>query len=269
MLLVGLKAWFSYKSGSVAILASLADSALDLISSLLILIAIVWSNRPADDGHRYGHGKGEALAGLAQAAAIFVSAIFIVVTGIGRLAQPRELSFVDESIAIMIVSMLLTGALISFQQYVIRHTGSQAVKADRLHYLVDLLTNVVVIVSLVLGSRFGLHWADPVTAMLLSAFILKGCWEVLSQSLDILMDKDVSNQFHGLLDSFVAEFGNEVKGYHDLRSRTTGEVAFIELHLEIRSSCSFQRSHELAELLTERLEESAEGLEVIVHTDPV
>jgi ferrous-iron efflux pump FieF len=181
LLLLKLGAWAL--TGSVSLLASLADSLMDAAASLLTLLALRWASAPPDDEHRFGHGKAESLAGLGQAAFISGSALFLALTAVERLRAPALVEQPGVGVAVMIVSMAATGALVLFQRRVVRLTGSAAVEGDALHYVTDLLSNLATLGALVLAG-LGVAWADPLIALLLVAFIARSAWQLGRQCHD-------------------------------------------------------------------------------------
>lgn len=261
------KAVWWQRSGSVSLLASAVDSALDLLSSGVILAALIASARPADNEHRYGHGKAEALAGFLQSLLIFGSAGFVIFRAIRGRLLPQPLANLEGGMIVMGGSLVLTAALVTFQGYVARRTESIAVKADRLHYVSDLAANGIVIVALLVERRFQIGWADFGGGVLTAAYIMKISYQVFRESFDILMDRDVSHLYRATIQAFIDKKGG-VLGYHDLRSRSAGDRHFLEIHLELDRSISFEESHGLVEELIAGLERSHPNLEVSVHSDP-
>ena len=162
LIVAKLIAW--YLTGSVSLLASLVDSVMDSIASLINLFAIRYSLQPADEEHRFGHGKAEPLAGLAQAAFIAGSAIFLTLHSIDRLRDNQQLEQIGIGIGVMVLAIVMTVVLLAIQRYVIRKTNSTAIRADSLHYATDLLTNLSILLALYL-STLGWTWADPVFAI--------------------------------------------------------------------------------------------------------
>ncbi len=263
------KAVSVYFSGSVSVKASALDSLLDFFSSAINLLAITAASRPPDHDHRYGHGKAEALAGLFQGILISVSAGYLIYESLHSLFNPITIEYDHIAIAVMVLSLVLTAGLVVYQQYVIRRTNSLAVTADRLHYFSDLLGNTVVIISLLLSRFTGFVLFDSVGALLVSAYILKSSFEIFIQSFDILMDKDISDQFRPLIHNTLKAYEGDVFGYHDLRSRTTGFANYVEFHLELRRDMTLEESHEIVEKFVRDLTKQKENLEVIIHSDPV
>ena len=269
--LFGLKLYYGYSSHSIGVLASAVDSAFDTLSSAIILLALIAAAKPADHDHRYGHGKAEALAGFFQSIIIIASAIFILYQSGQRFFSPVPLENIHSSIMVMFLATSVTVGTVAYQTYVANQTGSIAVKADRLHYLTDIASNLVVIISLLLENYLNIQ-ADFLAGIFLGLYIIKsGIW-LLKESFDVLMDRDISDIYRSSIQEFIEKNSPQVLGYHDLRSRSSGNCHFLEFHLEMDRSLSFEESHSLVEslinFLTAHFASQNYALEITVHSDP-
>jgi cation diffusion facilitator family transporter len=257
-------AW--WLSGSVSLLAGLTDSLLDGAASLLNLLAVHYSLRPADDDHRYGHGKAEALSAIAQALFIAVSAVLVAVQAVEHLRHPEPLGSPELGIAVMLLSLALTVALLAFQYRVIRITGSTAIRADSLHYRSDLLLNGSILAALVL-AWFGWQQLDALFGLGISVYILWSAVQIVREAVAVLMDEelptDVSAQ---MLELACAVPG--VLGAHDLRTRISGSHWFVQLHLELPGDLSLTVAHGLCEDVEKAIVAAYPRAEVLVHADP-
>ncbi len=266
LLLIAMKFVVWIISGSSTILASLVDSSLDLGASLVNLQALRYALRPADREHRFGHYKAEALAALCQAAFIGGSAFFLVIHGFERLNSQHELQYLQEAIVISGCSIVLTLVLVTFQAYVIRQTGSQAVETDRYHYLSDLLLNAGVMISLFCSLQ-GYLWADGLFAVLLGFYIFTGAWSLGRRAVATLLDQSMSAAEHEkVLRAILAVDG--VSSVHDLRTRRAGPCCFIQGHLVMRADMPLHEAHVVAtraELAVRQL--FPEG-DIIMHMEP-
>jgi ferrous-iron efflux pump FieF len=218
--------------------------------------------------HRFGHGKAEALAGFIQSIVIFLSGIYLIYESTKRFMKPADITNIKLGVVVMGVSILFTLLLVSYQHKVQKQGKSMVVAADRLHYVTDLLTNVVVVISLGLQHFFSLNYFDAVAALGIAVFIMSSSLKIFKQSFDILMDKDISDKYREDLKQVIDKISDDVIGYHDLRSRSGGDIDFLEFHLEIPSSISVIKSHELVEKIMYSLKNIHPNLEIIVHTDP-
>lgn len=265
LIVIKFLAWLA--TDSVAMLATLVDSMLDAAASVVNLLAIRHALTPADREHRFGHGKAEPLAGLVQSAFIAGSALFLFVEAGRRLVHPQEIEDGTMALAVMGVSIALTLALVSFQRYVVRKTASLAISADRLHYFGDLLANASVAVALILAVEFGLQWADPVFGAAIAAYIVWSAWEIIRQSLDQLMDRELPDEDRKRIRE-IALSHREVRSVHDLRTRASGRDIFIQIHIELDPSASLVRAHKISDEVEAKLRAAFPAAEVIIHQDP-
>lgn len=252
---------------SVSMLSTLIDSLLDVGASLLNLIAVRHALEPADKEHRFGHGKAEALAGLAQAAFIAGSAMFLVVQAGERLFNPRYVINTEIGYWVMVLAIVLTVALVMFQRYVVRKTGSIAITADSTHYQMDVLVNLSVIASLFLASELGLTWADPVFAIAISGYILWGAWQIGIAAMNMLMDRELPDTDRQRIRE-IALSHPSVLGVHDLRTRSAGNQVFIQMHLEMNGDITLHDAHVISDQVEASVMQAFPNAEVLIHEDP-
>jgi ferrous-iron efflux pump FieF len=252
---------------SVSVLSSLLDSLLDAVASAVNLFAVHHALTPADREHRFGHGKAEPLAGLAQAAFITGSAILLLLQAVRRLHDPAPIAGAGIGIGVMVFSMVMTLALIAYQRHVVRATSSVAISADRLHYVGDVLLNGSVIASLILSGWFGFVYADPVFGIAIALYILVSALRIGRQSLDHLMDRELPDDQRAKIRE-IALSHSEVKSAHDLRTRSSGLDIFIQLHLEMDPQMTLQRAHEVSDAVEREIVAEFPNAEVMIHQDP-
>lgn len=258
-------AWIA--TDSVAVLSALVDSALDAIASAINFVAVRHALAPPDAEHRFGHGKAESIAGLAQAAFVAGSALFLTFEALSRLASPRPVAYGDAGVAVMVLSIVLTFGLVRYQTYVVRRTGSTAIGADSLHYRADLLANLAIIGALVGAGRLDAAWIDPAAALLVAAYILYSAWGILRTALDGLMDREFPEaERRRILDTAAAH--PQVRGVHDLRTRRSGPRSFVQLHLELEGSMTLRDAHAVSDRVEKDIVAAFPAAEVIVHLDP-
>ena len=265
LIAVKLAAWGA--TGSMALLSTLIDSVLDLAASALNLMAVHHALQPADNEHRFGHGKAEALAGLGQAAFITGSGGLLLIEAGGRVVSPAPISHGEWGIGVMVFSILATVALVAFQRHVIARTGSLAISADSLHYAGDVLINLSVIISLVLAMGPGWIVADPLFAMGIAGWLLFNAWTIMRGSLDTLMDHELPEIDRERIRA-LARAHPEVLSLHDLRTRTSGRQGFIQLHLELPGDLSLVQAHGIADDVEQAIRAEFPSFEVIIHEDP-
>lgn len=267
VILIGAKFVAWQMTGSVSLLSTLLDSILDAGASLVNLIAVRHALQPADKEHRFGHGKAEALAGLAQAAFIAGSAAFLVIEGISRLIDPTPVLRGTVGLSVMGFSIIVTVALVAFQMYVVRRTKSVAISADSLHYRADVLVNAGVVVAIAISTFWSQPLADPIIALLISVYILRGAWEIAQSSLNMLMDRELPDGDRERIISLVLE-NEDVQGVHDLRTRSSGQDIFIQMHLDLDPHMPLLYAHGVSEEVEARLIQAFPNAEVIIHEDP-
>ena len=267
ILLVGLKTWAWLASGSVSLLASLVDSLTDSLASIVNLFAVRLALRPADDNHPFGHGKAESLSALAQSAFIGGSAVFLLLNAVERLLHPQPLQQTTLGIAVMLVSLLLTLALVLFQRWVLRRAQSQAVSADSLHYVTDFASNIVVLVALVLAA-WGWQRADAVLALLLGGWIFWSAAKIAIEDVNTLMDKALPPADVARIEAAALAVPG-VLGIHDLRTRLSGARHFVQMHIDLDARLNIVEAHDIAVAVAAQIRALFEEAEVIVHQDPV
>ncbi len=267
IILIILKTWAWLSSGSASLLASLLDSIVDSFASVINLIAVRIALQPADKLHRFGHGKAEGLSALAQSTFIAGSAVFLILHSIDQLLKPVPVTNTGFGVMVMVISMVLTLALVLFQRWVLKQVASQSIQADSMHYVTDFLVNLVVIVALVL-SQLGMVYADAVLAIVLGVWILWGSWGIAKGALATLMDKALSEEEHASICEVVMATAG-VMGIHDLRTRESGHVKFIQFHIELDDDLSFVAAHAISDQVEKNVAALFDEAEVIVHQDPV
>ena len=266
LLILGkLIAWLMTDSSSL--LASLTDSFMDVSASIINLLAIRYALAPADDEHRFGHGKAESLAGLIQSAFISGSALLLVMHGISSLLKQAPIERLEAGLWVSGGSIVLTLLLVSFQSLVIRKTNSVAIKADMLHYRSDLLLNAGVLVALVLAGQ-GWYWADGLFAILIGLFLVWGAVQIGYESVQALLDRQLPEEEQARIMALCCAVEG-VHGVHDLRTRQSGPTRFVQLHLELDDQLPLVQAHQIADEAELAVRQSFERMEVIIHMDPI
>jgi ferrous-iron efflux pump FieF len=266
-LLIAMKLVAYIVTDSIAMMASLADSALDLFASSVNLLAIRQALTPADAEHRFGHGKAEPLAGLMQGAFIAGSVAFLSIESVSRLIAPHTIEHGAIALGVMGVSIAITIVLVLLQQFTVARTGSLAIGADRMHYLGDVLTNAGVMVGVVLSTQFGILIADPLIGLFVAAILSLSAWHVFRQSYDQLMDRELPDAERDRIKSIVMGHA-DVLNMHDLRTRMAGISTFIQLHIELDPAISLTRAHEVSDAVEADICRAFPNAEIIIHQDP-
>lgn len=252
---------------SVSLLSTLVDSLLDVGASVINLLAVRHALQPADEEHRFGHGKAESLAGLAQAAFISGSSVFLLLQAGERLYSPSPIHNSTVGYAVMVIAIVATGALVVFQKYVAKRTGSVAIAADSAHYSMDVLVNASVILSLFLASEWGWTLADPLFAIAIAFYILHGAYEVGIEAYHVLMDRELPDADRAKITELALSHPKVVDA-HDLRTRQSGPDLFIQIHLEMPRSLTFVEAHQVAEEVMGKIMKVYPRAEVLIHQDP-
>lgn len=267
-LLVLGKAVAYWMSGSTAVLGSLLDSVLDFAASLINMFAVRISLEDADDEHRFGHGKAEALGALIQGGLISGSAVFLAIEAIGKVLDPEPVTAANVGILVMGGSIFATVCLVMFQRYVVRRTGSVAIEADSLHYIGDVAVNGAVILALVLGMVLDdALWLDPLFGFAIAIWLGKSAYEVFLTAVHQLMDRELPDSVRQqILENAVRV--PRVSAVHDLRTRQSGVDTFIQLHVEVDGGMSLYQAHVIAETVEMEVEKVHPGADVLVHLDP-
>ena len=254
-------------SGSIAMLASLADSGLDLAASLTTFFAVRYAATPADQEHRFGHGKAEAFASLFQALLVAVSAGLLIREAYHRFIEPHPITQGSVALSVMGLSIVLTGALIWAQTRAVKKTGSLAVTGDRAHYSADLGANLAVVVGLIAASGFGIDRADPVVGVLVALWLIWTAWEVGSSAFESLMDRELPD---GDREKIIALAGEDdlVLGVHQLRTRASGPFIHIQMHMDLDPGLSLRDAHKVMVEAEERIHSAYPAADVLIHPDP-
>jgi ferrous-iron efflux pump FieF len=265
--LIGAKLAIWIATGSVAILGSLVDSGMDALASVVTFISIRQAAQPPDRAHRYGHGKAEAIGAFVQAGFVLGSAFFLANEAVRRLLSPQPLEQSGLGIAVLLLASLLTAALLGFQRYVVRRTGSIAIRADSLHYRSDLLMNLAVIAILVLTEATGSMLVDPLFGLALVLVLLFSVVAVARRALDMLMDRELPAAQRASIRTLALQHP-KARDVHDLRTRRAGSDVFIELHLELDGQLSLEQAHAITHEVEARIRAAFPSADIIVHQEP-
>lgn len=267
LFLAVLKLWATARTGSTAMLGSLADTALDLVASIATLIGVIIAAQPPDRKHRFGHGKAEALAAMFQVILIALSAAGIGFRAIVALVEGQRTSAAEDGIVVSVIAMVATLALIAWQRHVLSRTGSVAIRADNVHYQSDMLLNAAVIAALVADQFFGLSGADPLFGLAIAGWLLWGAWGTAREAVDHLMDREWPEEKRLELVELAAQHP-ELASLHDLRTRTSGNRDFVQFHVDLPGNMTVAQAHDIVERVETDLESRFPGMELLIHIDP-
>ncbi len=265
--LLVIKGYAAWHTGSVAMLGSLADTGLDLLASLVTLYGVKLAAEPADQDHRFGHGKAEALAALFQVVLITASAIGIAWRAIERFSNPSVNEDAGLGIAVSGVAIVATMVLLAYQRSIIRRTASVAILADNVHYQSDVLLNTAVIGALVLDQYLGVSGADPVFGIAIAIWLAWGAFQASSQAIDMLMDKEWSDDQRAAFVEVAARQPG-IRGIHDFRTRRSGSHDFAQFHMEVDPDLTVREAHAIVERVEGALRDTFPRVETLIHLDP-
>lgn len=266
-LLSGLKLFATIASGSLAVFSSMIDSVSDVLGSAITFVAIKYSTRPATDDHRYGYGKAEAVSALIQAFFVAGSGLFVLYDAFMRFFHPRVLNETPLAIAIMLFSLVATLILIVYQKHVAKLTQSQAINADSAHYVVDILTNSSIIISLTVVKFFEIYWFDTLTALVIAIYLLFNAYQLVIEAFDILLDRELSDEIRKNINAIITKH-DFVKGCHDIRTHSLGNEYMIEIHLELDGRLSLYEAHQFSDKVEAALIKEYPNAQIIIHQDP-
>jgi ferrous-iron efflux pump FieF len=267
LLLLSAKSYAVWATGSMAMLGSLADSALDMFASLITFVGVRVAAMPADDNHRFGHGKAEALVAMAQVTLISVSALLIGWQSVLRFGQKSAVTQPEFGITVSLIAIGLTVFLLLYQRRVVRQTGSLAIATDQLHYTSDLAMNTLVIVALVLDTWAHISGIDAAAGLLIAAWLLYSAWGAASAAVGQLMDKEWPDDRKAKLTA-LALSDPQVRGIHDLRTRSSGAHDFVQFKAYVDPALSLAAAHDIMDHMEDELERAFPGTEILIHPEP-
>lgn len=268
VILVAAKGWAWAATGALSVAASLVDSALDLLTSLANLAAILYAAKPADEDHRFGHHSIEDIAAMAQAVIVAGAAVTLAWHGIVRLVTPKPLAAEAAGIVVMLFSIVLTMVLVWWQRWVSVQTGSKVVAADSLHYLSDLLPSLGGVIALAASALLGVAQLDSAISLVAAVILLRGAWRIGGDAFAALMDREAPKEVEAKISATVMQFP-EIAGFHDLKTRVSGTRTFIQMHIELDGDLSLREAHDVGARLRLAILREVPRSEVIVHKDPV
>jgi ferrous-iron efflux pump FieF len=253
--------------GSVSVLASLADSGLDLIAAFGSFVAVRYAAAPPDAEHRFGHGKAEAFASLLQAGLVFASAALIAQEAIRHFIEPHRLEHQLWGVAVMAVSTVLTLLLVAAQTSVLRRTRSVAVSGDRAHYVADIASNLAALVAIGASALFAVSWVDAVGGLVVAAVLLAGAVGVFRQASAELMDRELPSDARARIVSLMTE-DRRLTGVHQLRTRASGPTVHMQMHADLDPELSLEDAHHVVVEAEKRVLEAFPNADIIIHADP-
>ena len=267
--LITIKTISGFLTGSISVWASLLDSLMDIFASIVNFFAVRAAARPADEDHTYGHGKAESLAGLFQSLVITASGLFLIREAIRRIFEPPAITSEWIGIGTMAVAITVSLALVARLRRVARKTESPALASDAVHYASDIYTNGGALLALAIVYFTGWKIVDPIISIAISLYILWSAFTVGREAVDILMDRRLPLEIDEQVREIVGRFRDQgVFGLHDIRTRRSGSLKFIELHLDVDRGLSFEQAHAVTVRVLREIESEIPRSRVSIHTDP-
>ncbi|MBV9993916.1 MAG: cation transporter [Caulobacteraceae bacterium] len=266
-LLTALKGGVWAASGSVSVLASFADSGLDLVAALGTFWAVRFAASPPDAQHQFGHGKAEAFASLMQAGLVFASAALIGQEAVRHLVEPHRLERPVLGVAVMAFSTVLTLALVTAQTWVLRKTRSIAVTGDRAHYLADLASNLIALAAIGASALAGIGGFDAFGGLAVAAILLWGAIDVFRRASGELLDEELPREARARIVALMTA-DPRLTGVHQLRTRASGPIIHIQMHADLDPELSLETAHEVVVAAEKRVLGAFPAADILIHADP-
>lgn len=260
---------------SAAMIADAIHSLTDFVTDAIVLIFVRLGSKPTDHDHDYGHGKYETLASAIIGVSLLVVGMMICYSGVTKtyhamcgepLQQPGFIA-----LAAAVASVVLKEWAYRFTVRVGRRCHSEAVVANAWHHRSDALSSVGTTVGIGGAIILGEKWAvlDPLTAIVVSFFIMKAAWSVLSKAVDELTDGSLPKETEDEIESIVSE-DNEVSVVHNLCTRRIGNRIAIEMHVRMPGETSLYVAHRHATEIEQRLKQRfGADTHISIHLEPV
>lgn len=262
-----LKTGAFFLTGSIAILSSLFDSVQDFMTSFVNMVAVHQAIQPADNTHRFGHGKAQGIGSLLQAFIIAVSAVLLLIESITHLLHRQSIEHIGLGVTVILISVILTFLLVTFQNFVIRKTDALSIKADKAHYGGDILMNLGVLISLLISKYLGWQWIDGAFGILVALYLFHAIWKIMQEACAMLMDKELPENIRKNVSSLVLKVPL-VKNISALRTREGGNKQFVQFNVQFDGKVSLKTVHDQLDLIEQILHENYPNMEVIIHAEP-
>lgn len=266
--LIIIKAYAYYLSGSAAMMGTLSDSIVDALTSIMLFFAVRMSLKPADASHRFGHGKVEGLASLIQGALMSGAGLFLTMEAFERFINPVEVTHHKISIIVALIAVILSLLVVIVQKYVLKYAPSLAIEADHAHYKTDIILNMGVALAIAVNFYGGPQWLDPVFALLIAAYFFTTSWYITKKSVDMLMDREMPDELRQNIEKIVDDFP-DIHGMHDLRTRMSGMNLYISFDVELSPDLTLHDAHEIVRNLDHKILEHYPNAEILIHMDPL
>jgi cation diffusion facilitator family transporter len=266
--LILLKIIAGWISGSISVFAQAADSFLDLFAGLVTFFAVRIATKPADEEHPFGHGKVEDMAGMVQGVLLFIAAGLIIYSSVQRIINKTPIELAEAGMGAMAVSMVASILLSRHLLKVSRATGSVVLEANARNITGDIYSTAAVLVGLIVVRLTGLSILDPIIAIGIAIYIAKIAYDAINKPLLGLVDASLPRSEQAVIKSCLAEQGNQIVGFHELRTRRSGNQRYIDLHLVMAKGISLERAHQVCDLLEVDIRLKLPRTNVTIHVEP-
>ena len=263
-----LKLFTGIFTGSLAVISSAIDSLMDIIMSGVNLVAIHHADQPADDKHPYGHGKFETLATIFQALVIAISGSWIIYEAFQRILGGSQVRQPLSGIIVMMISILFSLLISRYLRRVARETDSTALKADALHFSMDVYTNLALLVGLVIIAQFRIYWLDPIMSIFVAIYILIESIRLLRHGIRDVLDEQLPETIRQEIEKLIEKNKHDLFGYHNLRTRRAGSQKLIDFHLTVCKHLSVEEAHDITDYIEQKISEKISGTDVTIHVEP-
>ncbi|MFM0200802.1 cation diffusion facilitator family transporter [Paraburkholderia fungorum] len=265
--LVVVKVWAWLTTGSISLLTSAADGLVDVVASTVTFAGVRYAAMPADRGHRYGHGKAEAVAAFVQALLLAGAAIGLAIESVQRLFVPQALNQTGFGIWVIVGSSLAAAGLVAMQTVVVRRTGSTAIAADRAHYVTDVAVNIAVLIALLLDRFLGWSRADAIGALAIAVYMLWNARGMTVHALVQLLDRELDEADRARIEAAVLAC-DRVQGVHDIRTRDSGDRIFVEFHVEVDGALTVEEGHAIGDNAEKAVQRLFPSTDATAHLEP-
>jgi len=271
LVLVAVKLGIGFYAGAMVLIASAVDSGLDFLVSLFNAYAVRGAEKPRDARYNYGRGKLEGLAAFLEGMVIAGSALFIVLTAIRRLVENQPLKHANAAIFVMIFSALLTGGLVIYLRSVVKKTGNLVIRADSLHYQVDLWTNMGILLALFVIERTQWYWLDGAISIVIGLMILKASVPLIREGGEILLDRALEESQLAKIEEIITNTSTRITSHHQLKTRRVGQTNFVEIHLVFDREISLYEAHKISDKVEQGIQDldPERAWEINCHLDPI
>jgi len=254
-------------TGSVSIISEAIHSTMDLLAAIIAFFSVKISDRPADDTHPYGHGKIENVSGVIEALLIFIASVWIIVEAVKKIINPGEIESVGIGFIVMFISAAINFMVSKKLYKVAKQEDSIALEADALHLKADVYTSLGVGIGLLLIWITGLDYLDPIVAILVAIFILKESFELLKTAFNPLLDIKLSDEEIKMITDIISKYSSVFCNYHDLKTRKSGRIRYIDLHLVFPENKSVKDAHDICDQIEHDIELILKYAEVMIHLE--